>query len=63
MLGLSAHGRRLVRTVTRRRRAEIARIVAAIPEARRGDLIEALRLFAQAAGEPQAQADAGDLGW
>ncbi len=64
LLALSAHGRRLVQTVTIRRRAEIARIVAAIPEARQGKLIQALRLFAQAAGEPDPHAeDAGNLGW
>jgi DNA-binding MarR family transcriptional regulator len=57
LLGLSRQGRRLVRTVTARRRAEIARIVTAIPAAGRAELIEALRLFAQAAGEPDPRAD------
>ena len=65
LLGLSANGRQLVRTVTARRRAEIARIVVAIPAAKRDELIEALRLFAQAAGEPGPQVEdaAGRLGW
>ena len=57
LLELSPQGRRLVRTVTSQRRAEIARIVTAIPAARRTELIEALRLFAQAAGEPDPKAD------
>ena len=64
LLGLSSQGRRLVRRVTTRRRAEIARIVTAIPAAGRDELIQALRLFAQAAGEPDPAAeDAGHLGW
>jgi DNA-binding MarR family transcriptional regulator len=64
LLELSPQGRRLVRKVTARRRAEIASIVSAIPLDRRDELIEALRLFAQAAGEPDPQSeDAGNLGW
>ena len=64
LLAPSARGRRLVRTVTSRRRAEIARIVAAMPEARWSELIEALSLFAQAAEEPGPQSeDASNLGW
>ena len=65
LLGLSLHGRRLVQTVTSRRRAEIARIVSAVPEARREELIGALRLFAQAAGEADPDGDdvAAKLGW
>jgi hypothetical protein len=53
LLGLSPAGRRLVRRVTERRRAELARVVAAMPAARRAELLAALRAFAEAAGEPE----------
>lgn len=61
LLGLTRSGKRIVRQVTTRRRAEIARIVAAMPAARRGALVSALRAFAAAAGEPEASTSA--LGW
>ena len=65
LLGLSPQGRRLVQTVTSHRRAEIARIVSAVPETKRQELIAALRLFAQAAGEADPEVDdaAAKLGW
>jgi DNA-binding MarR family transcriptional regulator len=53
-LKLTARGRRVVRQVTEARRAEIGRIVDAMPGARRADLILALRAFTEAAGEPPA---------
>lgn len=54
-LGLTAHGRRVVREVTAARRAEIVRIVAGMPHERRADLLAALRSFTEAAGEPTAE--------
>lgn len=53
LLDLTPAGRRIVRRVTARRRTEIARIVTAMPAQQRGALIEALRAFATAAGEPE----------
>jgi len=53
LLGLSPAGRRLVRRVTARRRAELARVVDAMPAARRAELLAALRAFAEAAGEAE----------
>jgi DNA-binding MarR family transcriptional regulator len=50
-LALSAAGRRLVEQVTRRRRREIARIVAHVPRENRRLLVDALRALADAAGE------------
>ena len=50
-LELSRAGRKLVNTVTDRRRAEISRIVERIPARRRRALLTAFRLFAEAAGE------------
>ncbi len=50
-LGLSAAGRCLVDDVIRRRRAEISRIVAAVPPNRRKLVVEALCALADAAGE------------
>lgn len=44
-------GRRLVAKVGRRRRVEVARIVAAMPERHRLGAVTALRAFAEAAGE------------
>jgi DNA-binding MarR family transcriptional regulator len=57
LLGLSPEGRRIVRRVTRRRRAELARVVDAMPADRRSELLAALRAFAEAAGEPEPSAD------
>lgn len=53
VLGLTPAGRRVVRRVTAARRIQIARIVQAMPTARRGQLVLALRAFAAAAGEPE----------
>jgi DNA-binding MarR family transcriptional regulator len=64
LLGLSATGRRVVRRVTQRRRAELARVVAAMPAARRSELLAALRAFAEAAGEPEPHPDeVSTLAW
>ena len=51
----------LVAAVTRRRRAEIERIVEAIPERQRPPLVAAFRAFSDAAGEVPDQAWA--TGW
>ena len=51
LVSLTREGRRIVDTVTKRRRREITRIVARIPERDRRVLIHALGLFAEAAGE------------
>lgn len=63
LLGLTGEGRRIVEVATARRRAEIARIVTTMPSAQRSELVEALTAFAEAAGEPQSPAPAGNLGW
>jgi DNA-binding MarR family transcriptional regulator len=51
MLSLSAPGRRLVERVTRRRRHEIERILAAVDPAEQTTLVRAFRIFGEAAGE------------
>jgi DNA-binding MarR family transcriptional regulator len=61
LLDLTPAGRRIVRQVTSRRRAEIARIVKQMPAQQRGTLITALRAFALAAGEPEPDETA--WGW
>lgn len=64
LLGLTSTGRTVVRRVTTRRRAEITKIVSAMPVAKRTQLIAALRSFAEAAREPDPRPDhAADLGW
>lgn len=64
VIELTAAGRRLVGDVTRRRRAAIDKVVRAMPNARRGDLVDALIAFAAAADEPLVTADAATrLGW
>ena len=64
LLGLSPAGRRVVRKVTRRRRTELARVVAAMPDERREDFLAALRAFADAADEPEPRPDeVSSLGW
>ena len=57
----TAAGGRLVRAVTDRRRAEISRIVEAMPARHRAAMVRALRAFASAAGEVPDQAWA--TGW
>lgn len=52
LIRLTGGGQRVVDDVTDRRRAEIARIVAAVPPEDRADLVRALRSFATAGGEP-----------
>jgi DNA-binding MarR family transcriptional regulator len=63
LLGLTAEGHRLVETVTRRRRTQIAKIVTAMPAVRRNELVAALHAFADAAGEPQPRQTTSELGW
>jgi DNA-binding MarR family transcriptional regulator len=62
LLGLTGEGAMLVETVTRRRRAEIAKIVTAMPLDRRTELVDALHSFADAASEPLAR-QPSNLGW
>jgi DNA-binding MarR family transcriptional regulator len=62
LLGLTEDGSKLVETVTRRRRAEIAKIVTAMPPERRTELVAALHAFADAASEPLARPPS-TLGW
>lgn len=57
VLALTPSGRRLVKSVTVRRRNEIARIVAAIPKSQRHLMVRALQAFGDAAGE------ASDSAW
>ena len=61
VIELTAEGRRVVRGVTRRRRAAIGRIVAKMSGDERRDLVKALSAFTEAGGEPSVTA--GDLGW
>lgn len=51
IVSLSTRGREVVDTVTRRRREEIATVVAAIPPGERRGLVTALRAFSAAGGE------------
>jgi len=60
-LTLTPAGRELVHEVTRRRRAEIAKIVRRMPSAGHVQVLAALRAFADAAGEVPAQDWA--MGW
>ena len=64
LLGVTDEGRQLVRQVTARRREEIARIVAAMPELRRDELVMAMRAFAEAAHEPEPRVEtSAAIGW
>ncbi|GAA1594812.1 MULTISPECIES: MarR family winged helix-turn-helix transcriptional regulator [Kribbella] len=64
VIDLTAEGRKLVRKVTRKRQAEIERIVLAMPVGRRRELVRALVAFADAADEPAAVPEAASrLGW
>jgi DNA-binding MarR family transcriptional regulator len=58
---LTAAGRDLVTEVTRLRRAELARLLAALPPDQHQPVIAAFRAFAAAAGELPQQG--GALGW
>ena len=60
-VSLTAAGGELVAEVTRRRRAEIATIVERIPSRHRRPVLNALRAFAEAAGEVPEQD--WSLGW
>jgi len=64
LIGLTREGTRLVREVTARRRAEIAAIVAAMPQEGRQEVVAALNAFIQAAGEAIPSLNtAAPLGW
>jgi len=64
LIGLTHEWMRLVSEVTASRRAEIATIVAAMPQEGRQNVVEALNAFAQAAGEAAPRVDdAAALGW
>lgn len=58
---LTDGGRRVVRDVSRRRRAAIGRIVATMSVDERRELVDALTAFTVAGGEPAVTS--GDLGW
>ncbi|HEX3786169.1 MAG TPA: MarR family transcriptional regulator [Pseudonocardiaceae bacterium] len=61
---LSSAGRAVVRQVTQRRRRDIARIVARMPEQQRQGLVEALDAFTEAGGEPSpSAAEGGGSDW
>lgn len=57
MVALTPRGREVVDTVTARRRAEIARVVQAMPEPQRRGLVSTLTAFTEAGGEPPAHLD------
>ena len=63
LLNLTDQGRELVQRVSDTRRAEIARIVKAMPASERSEMVNALRAFADAAGEPEAAETLARLGW
>ncbi|MEV6610780.1 MarR family transcriptional regulator [Kutzneria sp. NPDC051319] len=52
MVELTDGGQQVVRQVTARRRKEIAKIVAKMPEDTRRGMVDALNAFAEAGGEP-----------
>lgn len=52
LIALTDAGHRVVREITEARRAEIAGIVAAMSPAQRDGLVDALRAFTDAGGEP-----------
>jgi DNA-binding MarR family transcriptional regulator len=55
-LTLTAAGRRLVQKVTRQRHSAIREVMRKLPASARNDLADALATFAEAAGEPAADA-------
>ncbi|MFA1547162.1 MarR family winged helix-turn-helix transcriptional regulator [Actinomadura chokoriensis] len=59
---VTAAGRGIVDDVTARRRADIARVVSRMPAGQRHALVDSLRAFAEAGGEPPVTAVA-ELGW
>jgi DNA-binding MarR family transcriptional regulator len=60
-IALTAAGRDLVAEVTRQRRAELARLLGALPQAQHEQVTAAFRAFAEAAGEAPQPGNA--LGW
>lgn len=60
-IALTAAGRDLVADVTRRRRAELARLLGALPRDQHEPVIAAMRAFAEAADEVTLPGTA--LGW
>ncbi|GAA4881095.1 MarR family winged helix-turn-helix transcriptional regulator [Actinomycetospora straminea] len=56
-VSLSPAGRELIDDVSRRRRAELRTLLAAVPDARRAAVVEGLRAVAEASGE------VGELEW
>lgn len=65
VIDLTAEGKRVVDTVTSRRRRAIAAIASQMPASERDSLIKALDAFARAANEPSPVDDdaASRLGW
>lgn len=66
LVSLTAAGQRVVRDVTRRRREEIAAIVARMPRTHQRGLVRALAAFSQAGGEPPPGTsgyEAADADW
>ncbi len=63
LISLTDAGRSVVREATERRRAEIARIVAAMPKSHRAGLVRALTAFAEAGEEPSAHPSGNEVGW
>jgi DNA-binding MarR family transcriptional regulator len=63
ILSLTEAGSEVVEQVTARRREEIAAIVARMPRAHQAGLVEALKAFNAASGEPPAGHDPIPLGW
>jgi DNA-binding MarR family transcriptional regulator len=56
VITLTRDGAKVVRQVTARRRKEIAKIVARMPDEARHGLVDVLTAFAEAGGEPPASA-------
>lgn len=63
ILSLTEAGGKVVEQVTARRRSEIASIVSRMPQEHRAGLVEALKAFNAASGEPPAGHDPIPLGW
>jgi DNA-binding MarR family transcriptional regulator len=64
LIGLAPEGVDVVRKVTVRRRREIKKLVSRMSANDSGALVDALRAFADAAGEPNADdAEVSALGW
>jgi len=63
VLALTKEGAKVVRQVTARRRKEIAKIVARMPDDARSGLVDVLTAFAEAGGEPPASTVAPEAVW